>query len=232
MPKLTGKLKTLARRVGEHLNPGTHREAVGGLWEELGRLQFDFLVQQGLKPQHYFLDVGCGSLRGGIHFVRYLDTGHYFGIDIDDKLLQAGRQELKTSNLLHKKPTLMQTDRFDFQALHQTFDYALAQSVFTHLPLNSIVRCLASIAKVLKTGGRFCATFFENPGGKLNLEPLAHPRTDGPDIVSFFDKDPYHYDFPTMEWSCKGTGLRAEYLGDWSHPRNQKMMVFVKRELS
>jgi hypothetical protein len=42
-----------------------HRNYVGGMWEEIGKLQFDFLVQQGLKPSHCFLDIGCGSFRGG-----------------------------------------------------------------------------------------------------------------------------------------------------------------------
>ena len=58
-----------------------HRELVGGLWEELGVLQFEFLVKRGLKPHHRLLDVGCGALRGGVHFVRYLDPGCYHGID-------------------------------------------------------------------------------------------------------------------------------------------------------
>lgn len=224
---MTGRLTTLARTARDFFS--SNRRAVGGLWEEIGHLQFDFLVQQGLKPHHYLLDVGCGSLRGGVHFADYLEAGHYYGIDKSRKLLEAGKKELKRSNLLHKKPTLMRTDSFACQAMNQTFDYALAQSVFTHLPLNSIIRCLACVGKVLKPAGCFFATFFENPKGKHNLEPVAHPRTDGPDIMSFFDGDPYHYDFPTLEWACEGTGLQAHYLGDWNHPRDQKMVVFVKQ---
>ena len=50
-----------------------HREAVGGLWDEMGRLQFDFLVAQGLQPHHKMLDIGCGSMRGGRHFVNHLE---------------------------------------------------------------------------------------------------------------------------------------------------------------
>ena len=51
------------------MNQVWHREAVGGLWEEMRRLQFDFLANQGLKPDHKLLDIGCGSMRGGVHFV-------------------------------------------------------------------------------------------------------------------------------------------------------------------
>ena len=38
-----------------------HRDYVGGRWEELGRLQFDFLCDHGLRPEHVLLDVACGE---------------------------------------------------------------------------------------------------------------------------------------------------------------------------
>ena len=204
-----------------------HRDAVGGMWEEIGKLQFDFLVGQGLRPEHYLLDVGCGSLRGGVHFVGYLQAGHYFGIDISKELLDAGREELNGYKLAHKRPILVQMDNFDFTKLNQKFDFALAQSVFTHLPLNSIIRCIINIGKVLVEEGRFYATFFENPQGKFNLEPVIHSRVDGPDFPTYFDKDPYHYDFETFKSICERTNLRVEYIGGWGHPRDQRMMVFI-----
>src|SRR5215472_262077 len=69
---------------------GRHRECVGGLWEEVGQLQLDFLVAQGLMPHHRLLDIGCGSLRGGVKLIRYLCAGHYAGIDLHESLLNAG----------------------------------------------------------------------------------------------------------------------------------------------
>lgn len=210
-------------------NPEWHRK--WGLWEEIGKLQFDFLVEKGLKPNHYFLDVGCGSLRGGVHFIRYLEPEHYFGIDKDGALLDAGQNiELKRYNLIEQNPILIQMDNFDFQSLNTQFNYALAQSVFTHLPLNNIIRCIMNIEKVLVPDGQFYATFFENPQGKLNLEPIMHPRTDGKPIVTYFDKNPFHYDFETIEHICEGTSLKVEHIGDWNHPRDQKMLVFIKSE--
>lgn len=220
--------KLVSSRYYNILNPNWYRSAVGGLWEEIGKLQFDFLVEQGLRPDHYLLDVGCGSLRGGINFIRYLEPGHYFGIDISERLLDAGKGALKRSNLIHKNPILVRTGNFDFQSLNQEFDFALAQSLFTHLPLNSIIRCIVNIEKIIVQGGRFYATFFENPQGKFNLEPIMHYRVDGPNFATYFDKDPYHYIFKTFKWICEGTKLKVKYIGDWNHPRDQKMMVFIK----
>jgi len=112
-----------------------HRSAVGGMWEEIGRLQFDFMVAAGLKPEHYLLDIGCGSLRGGIHFVRYLGKRRYYGVDKEAALIKAGADELGEAGLDGKGATLILTGDFDLSFLRPglRFDYMLAQSVFTHL---------------------------------------------------------------------------------------------------
>ena len=212
----------------EDKNERTWRKQVGGLWDTLGKLQFDLLVENGLEPNHYLLDAGCGSLRGGVHFVRYLDEGHYFGIDKDKSLLEGGKIELTENFLLEKKPVLQEMSNFEFNLLAQKFDFALAQSVFTHLPLNDITRCVRSVEKVLVKNGKFFATFFENKQGKFNLDSITHPTLDNSNIISFFDKDPYHYDYPTFEQICQNTTLTPHYLGNWNHPRDQKLVLFTK----
>ncbi len=206
-----------------------HREVVGGMWEEIGKLQFDFLVAHGLMPQHFLLDIGCGSLRGGVHFIAYLERGHYTGVDKSRELLEAGRQiELARYGLTDRHPVLVEMDDFDFSVLKQKFHYALAQSLFTHLSLNSIIRCVVNLENALVSGGKFFASFFENPQGKFNLQSVMHPRLDGPPIASYFDRDPYHYDFDVFKWICSGTALQVEYISEWGHPRDQKMIVITK----
>jgi SAM-dependent methyltransferase len=209
--------------------PDWHRGAVGGLWEEIGRLQYDFLVRQGLRPEHYLLDVGCGSLRGGVHFIAYLEPGHYYGVDKNKELLDAGRLiELPRYGLVKRAPILVDLEDFDFAALGREFDYALAHSLFTHLPLNSIIRCVMNLERVLVPGGRFYTTFFENPKGKSHLGPILHPRVDGPDLATYFDRDPYHYDVDTFQWVSSSSSLHMDYIGEWGHPRSQRMLVFTK----
>lgn len=206
--------------------------AVGGMWEQMGALQFDFLVQQGLRPEHSLLDVGCGSLRAGVKFLPYLKSGHYYGIDINHEILDAARMVVERERLQHTAPTLVQMDDFDFASLGRSFDFALAQSVFTHVPLNSIIRCLMNIDRVLVPGGRFFATFFENPLGKRHLgplEPVFQSSADELRFQTFFDRDPYHYDVDTFRWICEGTRLEVEYIGSWNHPRDQRMLAFVKK---
>jgi SAM-dependent methyltransferase len=216
-------------RYYRYFDPAWHRRTIGYVeeWEKHGQAQFDYLKSKGLEPQHTFLDIGCGPLRGGVHFIRYLDTGNYYGVEKNSDVLETAREvELPRYGLVEKQPTLRADESFDFQALGREFDFAWAQSVFTHLPVNSIIRCLMNVEQVLKPGGRFFATFYENEQGKRNLEPIRQ----SPQVVSYFDRDSYHYDIGTFEWICAGTSLGVEYLGGWNNPRNQKVLLFKKSE--
>lgn len=198
-----------------------HRDAVGGMWEELGQLQYKWLLENGLNPEHVFLDVGCGSLRGGVHFIKYLNDGNYYGLDINQSLINAGKVELREKNI-HKNIHLMANGNFEFNLFKQEFDFALAVSVFTHLPVNQISRCLINIDKVLNKGGKFYATFFETKD-KFGL----NSSNQNP-IVTHMDKDPFHYHYSIFEYLVDGLSINVEYIGDWEHPRNQKMLCFYK----
>jgi SAM-dependent methyltransferase len=108
---------------------------------------------------------------------------------------------------------------FGFERLGQTFDFALAQSVFTHITLNSTLRCLENVRRVLEPGGKFYATFLENPDIH-NLEPV---RRGG--IRTHPDRDPYHY--PAGVFGAL-TDMHTEHIGDWGHPRGASMLCFTK----
>lgn len=223
------RLRRLLGRRGYYRRfPEWHRTAVGGLWDEIGPLQARFLIDQGLRPEHQLLDVGCGALRGGLHLIRHLEPGHYYGIDASADLLAAGEVELERHGLADRRPRLICDADFGIEAFEQTFDYAIAHSLFTHLTINSILVCLQKVAPALgRPGGRFYATFFENPAGTRQLGTIAHPRSDGPPLVSYPDADPYHYGLDLFEWLCDGLGLRVENLGDWGSPRAQRMLLFT-----
>jgi len=211
----------------EDKNQRTWRLGVGGLWEEIGKLQFNFLVKNGLKPEHFLLDVGCGSLRGGLYFIKYLKNGHYFGIDKNSKFLDGGKIELNEKKLAYKNPILKQLENFEFNTLNQNFDYANAQSVFTHLNGDAIKLCLQSMEKVLVKNGKFFATFFQSIE-EHNDEPLVHETVDGK-LKTFPNRNPYHYPYSFFENLCQKSGLDVNNIGKWDHPRNQKIMVFTKK---
>lgn len=218
---------------GRDLSPGEiagglHREQVGGMWEELGRLQLDFLISRGLVPEMSLLDVGCGCLRGGVRFVEYLEPGRYFGIDVNPSLLEAGRAELRAAGLAGRLPAenLLATGEFEAWRFGVPFDMAIAQSVFTHLPGNLIRRCLIELARALAPGGRLFATFFECPETSPAALSLAHEPGG---IVSYLDHDPFHYRFRDFLWLAEGLPWEVTRIGDFGHPRAQRMLLFTRK---
>jgi len=210
----------------EAIDPSWYKNFVGGMWEEIGKLQFDFLIKQGLKPENKLLDLGCGSLRGGIHFIKYLKKGNYFGIDVRKDILIAAEKEIKINKLSNKNPQLFQiTDNKYDDHLKEKFDFILAVSVFTHLNLNEVAICLYEAKKILKKKGNFFATYFESE--KCVFDTNGFLQVEKPDkVITLFHKDPYHYCFSLIKEVAKLIGLKAKVIKNWKHPRNQKMLVF------
>lgn len=210
------------------VNDGAHRTVVGGMWDGIGRLQFDLLRRFGLAPGERLLDIGCGCFRGGNHFIAYLEPGHYYGTDINAALIEAGvRDELEPAGLAARVPAanLLVDDGFRFERLQARFDRALAFSVFTHMPLNSVRVCLEKLAPVMAIGGTFHATFFELPDGTASYEEVRQPPGE---IVTHGDRDPYHYRLADFEQAASGLPWRVEHVGDVDHPRGQKLINFVR----
>ena len=205
------------------IESGLHRDAVGGFWEEIGTLQFRFLVDRGLQPQHRLVDIGCGALRGGVHFVRYLDPGNYCGADVNADLLEAGRYELEQNGLSGRDAHLLLTDSYELGRFGVRFGYALAVSLFTHLPLSEISRCLVQVHDVLEPAGVFFASFFEAPHRSQAGEIVHEPGG----VRTRFNADPFHHSFAELAGAAETAGLEAERIGEWEHPRGQKMAAFT-----
>jgi cyclopropane fatty-acyl-phospholipid synthase-like methyltransferase len=207
----------------EEISKKVHRRFIGGLWDELGQLQLDFLIKSGLKQNHKLLDIGCGCLRGGLYYLKYLNDGNYFGLDINQSLIDAGKIEVDEAGLSHKKLNLIVDDAFSLDKFGTKFDFMVSVSVFTHLPFNNIVRCLNRARKNLLPGGTYYSTYFQAPTPS-HLEPI---RQEPGDIVTKYDSDPFHYSIEELAYMAKLAKLKLNDIGDWGHPRNQKMAAFT-----
>ncbi len=214
-------LKFIEREV----EAGRHREIIGGRWFELGVAQLKLLQSRGLEPTHTVLDIGCGSLRGGVHLIEYLEAGRYFGIDTNEALIEAGYAiELAQAGLQSKCPrsNLICSQSFEFEAVGCEVDFGLAFSLFTHLPLNDIRTCLEKWRQVAHVRSVLYATYFEGP----TSGPLFQSKGQGDGVVSFSDKDPYHYRPSDLSYIASQCDLIAEDIKDFVHPRGQKMTEY------
>jgi SAM-dependent methyltransferase len=132
----------------------------------------DFLVANGLKPDHRVLDVGCGLGRLAIALTDYLGPdGAYEGFDIMPAAIRWCRRITAAhpnfrfqlvdlhSDRYHRSGG-GQASRFVFPYPDASFDYVTLASVFTHLMPADMRNYLAEIARVLKPGGRCSISWF------------------------------------------------------------------------
>jgi ABC-type polysaccharide/polyol phosphate transport system ATPase subunit len=201
-----------------------HRLAAGGRWSEEGAWVFDFLRRQGLRPDHYLLDVGCGSLSAAILLLPYMLQSHYWGFEKNVELFVAGSQiELPRAGVRVELGHFIVNDDFDFSDA-PSIDLAIASSLFRRLTLNAVARCIGGVVKKLAPDGRFYATWLDNPD-PLDFDPVVHP--DG--STSFSDRDPFHYSFGMLASIAEAVGGHAERVSDSSHPRGEAVMVVTRR---
>jgi ABC-type polysaccharide/polyol phosphate transport system ATPase subunit/SAM-dependent methyltransferase len=205
------------------LETAWHRRAVGGKWREAGEWQYEFLRERGLRPSDFVLDVGCGSLAGASRLLPFMTEGHYWGIEMDRALYDAGVVvELARAGVAAERGHFLVNDGFDLSEAPCVFDVAIANSLFRRLSLNRIARCISNVMSRMKPGGRFFATWLDNAEA-ADMRPIA--RGDG--VLSYPDREPYHYPLPLLTAVCESLGYRAEPLEHSAHPRGEAVLLIT-----
>lgn len=196
-----------------------HRDYVGGRWEEIGKLQFDFLLTQGIAPEHFLLDVACGSLRVGVHLIPYLTPGHYWGLEKEPDLIEAGlARELGPAIRDSQHPQFLVNAEFDMSGIRQPIDYIWIHSLFTHLPLIDIHRCLQNLRPVAHQTTICYATYFETAVARNNA-------------MQAHDHESFFYTREELSQCVIAAGWTPDFIGDWGHPRGQQMLKLTKSDV-
>jgi cyclopropane fatty-acyl-phospholipid synthase-like methyltransferase len=219
-------IKKLKRRIG--LLTQTKKERrhtlVGPahLWKMKRSFQIQFLKDMGLQHVHYLFDIGCGTLRGGIPLIDYLQVGHYFGLEVRSEVLDEGRKELKEAGLERKKPTLLVYPDISQLNLGRYFDYIWAFSVLIHMSDNILKDTFGFVNKHLSKEGFFYAN--------VNIGKRKEHNWQGfPNVARTFD---FYSD------ACTTNGLMISDLGplrDLGHfsnvesQDNQRMLRITRK---
>ena len=203
--------KGLIEDLGLDLKPGDdhYRAYIGPPrdYDLISAMSFNLLTCLGLRQHHSVLDIGCGSLRVGRLLIPYLNQMKYFGIEPNKWLVEKGIDlELGRDLIDLKKPQFsFHSDSRELKK-DQVFDFALAQSIFSHCGLDLIEKWLVGVAEHLSSAGLFLATF---------LEDQRDYRGDGwiyPGCVG--------YRAATIDTLARRVGLNAQRLS-WDHPRQE-----------
>jgi SAM-dependent methyltransferase len=165
------------------LRSGSRRAALVGspeLWESQRRFQFDFLTSHGLQPEHRLVDIGCGTLRGGIPLIEYLQVGNYTGIEARASVIEEGRKELHEAHLEDRHPLLINAANPADVELTAPVDFAWAFMALIHMPDEIAEGYLALLSQGLSEHGQFYGNvnLGERPDGSWQGFPVVTRRHD------------------------------------------------------
>src|SRR4029077_17314697 len=135
-----------------------------------------------------------------------LNRGKYFGVEPNEWLVHEGiRRELGQSLVEIRRPTFLFTDSPESIMKAETaFNFAVAQSIFSHCGLDLIRGWLSAISRSLAEDGALVATFL------IGEEDSARTGWIYPDCVNYRPN--------TLQRAAGDVNLRFEIL-DWRHPR-------------
>ncbi|RBQ14278.1 methyltransferase [Spongiactinospora rosea] len=182
-------------------------------WIALGRMQFDYLVEHGLRPDMRMLEIGCGNLRAGRLFIDHLHAGNYYGIDISPDILMSAQQVLAEYDLRAKLPHLTPVRDLRLEFLpDETFDVVHAHSVFSHSPLPVIEECFAHVGRVMRPGAWFDFTF---------------DRTEGREHQVL--REDFYYRTETLLDLAARHGLAGRFMDDWEKLPHKQSKIRLTR---
>ena len=205
----------------DRLDQAWHRTRLGGAWAAGGTWAVELLAREGLRPSHFLLELGCGSLAAGREWLQRQEQSRYWGFELNRDLLFDGITiELPRVGAHPERGHFVVNRTFDLSSCPHRFDFIVASSLFARMPLHGVAKCLAAALPLLAPGGRFYATWMDVEHALLTPRaPAAH------DTMSYADAEPYHHDFATIAALAASLGGRAERVTAPAHPRGESVLV-------
>lgn len=186
------------------------------------KFQISFLRSQGLLPHHRVLDLGCGTLRGGVAIIDYLERGNYTGLDVRRRVLEEAQKELVEHGLEKKEPLLMELKNAVKALGNRQYDFVWAFSVLIHMSDSVLRNMLEFVSRHMKDDGVFYANvrIGEDDDGEWQGFPVV-TRT-----LAFYEREAERHGLVIKNLgSMASLGDEPDHTG---HDR-QYMMQFVRR---
>jgi hypothetical protein len=187
----------------------------------IGSSQFSLLTLLGLREHQTLLDIGYASIRGAKLFVPYLAPGHYYAVEPNTGLTEdSAAKEIGQGQLAVKRPTFSDDADFTLTTFGRTFDFLLADGIFSHASQRQIARFLSQARRVMKPESVFVATFslWRPESGQEEEYHIGDAGSDAGDVC---------YTLERMTELAAQHGLRCQLLA-WQHPAGQTSVLFTR----
>jgi cyclopropane fatty-acyl-phospholipid synthase-like methyltransferase len=210
-------MKTLMERASRLTADGIFLGGPAELFETGGRKMLITLLSQGLTPTSKVLDIGCGCLRGGYWLIHFLDSGCYFGIEPNTKMLEGGIRVLLEPGLEDlKKPRFDHNADFDFTVFQEKFDFLVARSIWTHASKKQIQTMLDGFVSTTTGEGFFLTSYWKPTWFKRDYK-----GTEGRQKTA-------HHSLRWIQTECANRGLVAEEIKEKAYNFGSQTWIRIK----
>jgi len=168
---------------------------------ESGAEDLSLLKGLGLKPEHTFLEYGCGWLRAGNFFINYLNHGNYFGNDPASERIRLGREIFSIRNIEDKAPRFFSNEDNSMTWLEgEKYDYIWSHAVFGHIPLAAIEDIIINMKKAMHKDSLFLFTY----------NPIPDSRDNDANALVEMDVRNFYQPSAFFERVCSENGMKFE----------------------
>jgi hypothetical protein len=187
--------ESYSSRAERQLKKGKPHRTLGGNLRDRefgisGSNLFQTLVQFGLKPEDSCVDYGCGTLRIGIHLIRYLNPGGYWGMDVSEFFLDEGRHLVGESLWCEKRPNLRIISAGSIaEAANAHPAMVLSNRVMRHVAPKALPEFLGNISRLIATSGQAIVTAHWTERAPISLrggKSWAHTLSEIDEIVKAY----------------------------------------------
>jgi hypothetical protein len=121
---------------------------------ESGLSELRRLVEYGLAADDVCVDYGCGTLRIGVHIIKFLNPGNYWGFDAEP-ILREGRHLIGDELITEKTPHLLAiSPQSVLEAAVKEPRMVCSYGVVSHVHPDELSEYFCNILTIIRGGGR------------------------------------------------------------------------------
>jgi hypothetical protein len=207
--RLWGKTYTefYSVRMSRQVQKAQNKPITPGYFESAA-YHLDYLKSKGMRPDHRFLDYGCGLMRTGVAIMGYLEKKKYVGVDISEERFKRGAPVAAQHGFGPDYYTNIRISDCDNPELRgMTFDIIWSHDVFCHMPPEDCRVALRTLRDCLADDGQFFMTYSEED---------RYRRGRFKDF--WFTRD-------QARAMCEDAGYKFEIMTDWRKFQPDQVMV-------
>lgn len=154
-----------------------------GSFASRGAELFELCLKLGLTERDIVVDYGCGSLRIGQHFIKFLQPKCYWGLDVTDSFYRIGLSMLPEEVLREKQPQCQVISEQNLLAAGLAGpSFIVCNAVLKHVPQSEFSLFMDRLLSLAGSGTRLILTFHSAPSlarikGKSWAYPPDHVRS-------------------------------------------------------